>query len=192
MTALIAGLVVFLGVHSTRIVADDWRTAQVARMGLNRWKLIYTVVSLAGFALLVWGYGQARMAPVVVWNPPVWTRHAASLLVLPAFILIVAGNMRGTRIKHWVGHPMVLGVKVWAFAHLLANGTLADILLFGSFLAWAIVDYVSSRRRDRIAGVVYPPGSAGRDAVAVVGGIVAWAVFGFWLHGLLIGVRPFG
>jgi uncharacterized membrane protein len=192
MTALIAGLVVFLGVHSTRIVADDWRTAQVTRIGLNRWKLIYTVVSLAGFALLVWGYGQARMAPVVVWNPPVWTRHAASLLVLPAFILIVAGNMRGTRIKHWVGHPMVLGVKVWAFAHLLANGTLADIVLFGSFLAWAIVDYVSSRRRDRVAGVVYPPGSAGRDAVALIGGIVAWAVFGFWLHGLLIGVRPFG
>jgi len=192
MTALIAGLVVFLGVHSTRIFADDWRTRQVAQMGLQKWKLLYTVVSLLGFALLVWGYGQARMAPVVVWNPPVWTRHAASLLLLPSFILIVAGNMRGTRIKHWVGHPMVAGVKVWAFAHLLANGTLADIVLFGSFLVWAIVDYISSRRRDRVAGIVYPPGSAGRDAVAIVGGIVAWAVFGFWLHGWLIGVRPFG
>ena len=192
MTALIAGLVVFLGVHSTRIFADDWRTRQVAQMGLQKWKLLYTVVSLLGFALLVWGYGQARMAPVVVWNPPVWTRHAASLLLLPSFILIVAGNMRGTRIKHWVGHPMVAGVKVWAFAHLLANGTLADIVLFGSFLAWAIVDYISSRRRDRVAGIVYPPGSAGRDAVAIVGCIVAWAVFGFWLHGYLIGVRPFG
>ncbi len=192
MTALIAGLVVFLGVHSTRIFADDWRTRQVARMGLSRWKLVYTVVSLLGFALLVWGYGQARMTPVVVWNPPAWTRHAASLLVLPAFILIFAGNMRGTRIKHWVGHPMVAGVKVWAFAHLLANGTLADIVLFGSFLVWAIVDYISSRRRDRVAGVVYPPGSAGRDAVAIVGGIVAWVVFGFWLHGFLFGVRPFG
>lgn len=192
MTLLILGLVLFLGAHSVRIVADDWRTAQIARIGEAKWKGLYALLSLAGLVLIVWGFGQARLDPVVVWSPPAWTRHAASLLVLPAFVLIVAGNLRGTRMKAAVGHPMVLGTKIWALAHLLANGTLADIVLFGSFLVWAIVDYASSRRRDRVAGTVYPLGSWSRDALAVVIGIVAWVVFGFWLHGPLIGVRPFG
>ena len=192
MTFLILGLVLFLGAHSVRIVADDWRTAQIARIGEAKWKGLYALLSLAGLVLIVWGFGQARLAPIVVWSPPAWTRHAASLLVLPAFVLIVAGNLRGTRMKAAVGHPMVLGTKIWALAHLLANGTLADIVLFGSFLVWAIVDYASSRRRDRVAGTVYPLGSWSRDALAVVIGIVAWVVFGFWLHGPLLGVRPFG
>lgn len=191
MLTLIAGLVVFLGVHSVRIVADPWRARTVARVGEGPWKIAYSLVALAGLVLIVWGYGQARMAPVVIWTPPVWTRHVAALLVLPAFILIAAGNMRGTRMKARLGHPMVLGTKLWAFAHLLANGMLADVLLFGSFLAWAIVDYASARRRDRTAGVVYPPGSLSRDAIALVAGLVAWVVFGFWLHGPLIGVRVF-
>lgn len=189
---LVAGLILFLGSHSVRIVADDWRAEQVARLGERKWKGLYTVVALAGFVLIVWGYGQARMEPVVLWTPPVWTRHLASLLVLPAFVLIVAGNMRGTRIKAAVGHPMVLGTKLWAFAHLVANGTLADVVLFGAFLAWAIADYASARRRDRAAGTVYPAGTLARDALAVVVGVAAWAAFGFWLHGPLIGVRPFG
>lgn len=191
MLTLIAGLVVFLGVHSVRIVADPWRARTVARVGEGPWKIAYSLVALAGLVLIVWGYGQARMAPVVIWTPPVWTRHVAALLVLPAFILIAAGNMRGTRMKARLGHPMVLGTKLWAFAHLLANGMLADVVLFGSFLAWAIVDYASARRRDRAAGVVYPPGSLSRDALALVAGLVAWVVFGFWLHGPLIGVRVF-
>jgi len=128
----------------------------------------------------------------VLYTPPVWARHVAALLMLPAFILIVAGNMRGTRMKAALGHPMLLGTKVWAFGHLLANGTLADVVLFGSFLVWAVADYASARRRDRAAGVVYPAGAWSRDALAVVVGVVAWFVFGFWLHGWLIGVRPFG
>ena len=192
MTLLIVGLVVFLGSHSVRIVADDWRNAQVARMGEAKWKGIYSIVALAGLVLVVWGYGQARLDPIIVWSPPVWTRHVASLLVLPAFVLLAAGNMRGTRIKAAIGHPMVAGTKVWAFAHLLANGTLVDIVLFGSFLVWAIVDYLSSRRRDRAAGTVYPAGSWSRDALALAIGAAAWVVFGFWLHGWLFGVRPFG
>ncbi len=98
--------------------------------------------------LLVWGYGQARLDPVVLWNPPLWMRYVAALLTLPAFVLVVAGNMRGTRMKAALGHPMVLGVKLWAFAHLIANGTLAAAVLFGSFLVWAIVDFASLRRRD--------------------------------------------
>jgi uncharacterized membrane protein len=188
MATLVAGLVLFLGAHSVRIFADGWRTATMARIGRNAWRGLYSVVSLVGIVLIVWGYGQARLDPVVVWSPPAWTRHVASLLVLPAFVLVAAGNIPGTKMRAALGHPMVLGTKLWAFAHLMSNGTLADVLLFGSFLAWAIVDYASARRRDRAAGTVYPPGTASRDAMAVAFGVVAWFVFGYWLHGPLIGV----
>jgi uncharacterized membrane protein len=192
MSALILGLALFIGTHSVRIVADDWRSAQVARLGLATWKALYALAAIAGFVLIVWGYGTARAAPIVVFAPPVWTRHLAALLTLPAFVLLAAAYVPGTRIKALVGHPMVVGTKVWAFAHLLANGMLADVLLFGSFLAWAILDYVAARRRDRAAGTVYVAGPFSRDLIAIVGGVVAWAVFALWLHGLLIGVRPFG
>ena len=191
MITLVAGLVVFLGAHSVRVFADDWRTARIASMGEQRWKLVYSLVSIAGFALIVYGYGQARHAPVVLYTPPVWTRHLAALLTLPAFVLLAAAYVRGTRIKARVGHPMVLGVKVWAFAHLLANGTLADVILFGAFLAWAVVDYLAARRRDRVAGVTYASGPISRDLIAVGAGGLAWAIFGFVLHGPLIGVWPF-
>jgi uncharacterized membrane protein len=192
MTYLILGLVLFLGTHSLRIVADGWRTAQVARLGEKRWKALLSVVSIAAFALIVWGFGRARMADVVLWLPPPWTRHAAALLTLVAFVLVAAAYVPGTRIKAALGHPMVAGVKTWAVAHLIANGTLADVVLFGSFLAWAVVDFVSARRRDRAAGRTYPPGPVTRDALAVVVGVAAWAAFAFWLHGPLIGLRPFG
>jgi uncharacterized membrane protein len=188
MTLLLAGLVLFLGAHSVRIVADPWRASMIARIGRNPWRGLYSLVSLAGLALLVWGYGKARLDPVVLWSPPPWTHYATWALVLPAFVLITAGNLPGTRIRARLGHPMVLGTKLWAFAHLLSNGTLADIVLFGAFLAWAIVDYSSARRRDREAGTVYPPGTPARDATAITIGTLAWFVFGFWLHGPLIGV----
>jgi uncharacterized membrane protein len=188
MTLLVAGLVLFLGAHSVRIVADGWRTAMIARIGRNPWRGLYSLVSLVGLVLIVYGYGQARLAAIDVWAPPGWTRYATSLLVLPAFVLIVAGNLPGTRIRARLGHPMVLGTKLWALAHLLSNGTLADVVLFGAFLVWAVVDYGASRRRDREAGTTYPPGTAGRDVAAVAIGIVAWVVFGYWLHGPLIGV----
>jgi uncharacterized membrane protein len=192
MTLLVLGLVLFLGTHSIRMFADSWRGSRIASMGLNAWKGVYSVVSIIGFVLIVWGYGVARGTPVVLYTPPVWTRHVAALLTIPAFILLVAAYVPGTRIKRAVGHPMVAGVKIWAFAHLLANGTLADVVLFGAFLAWAVADYVSARRRDRAAGVVYAAGPVARDITAVVVGLVAWAVFAFWLHGAWIGVRPFG
>lgn len=191
MTLLVLGLVVFLGVHSVRIVADDWRTARIAAMGERPWKLAYTVVSLIGFALIVYGYGQARQATALLYAPPIWMRHVAALLTLPAFILIAAAYVKGTRIKARVGHPMILGVKLWAFAHLLANGTAADVVLFGAFLVWAVLDYAAARKRDRVAGTVYPVGPVSRDLIAVGVGGLAWAVFGFVLHGPLIGVRPF-
>ena len=192
MLILVLGLLLFLGAHSVRIVAEPWRNDQIARLGERRWKGLYSLVSLAGLVLIVWGYGQARLDPVVLWSTPVWTRHAAAALTLPAFILIAAGNMRGTRMKRAFGHPMVVGVKVWAFAHLLANGMLADVVLFGSFLVWAIVDYRAARRRDRATGVAYPPGALSRDLAAVVIGTAAWVVFAFWLHQWLFGVRPLG
>jgi len=182
MTYLILGLALFLGVHSVRIVADDWRSAQIAGRGEAAWKGLYSLLSLAGFALLVWGYGQARQQPVVL------TRHLAALLTLPAFVLLAASQIPGNAIKARLGHPMLLGVKLWAFAHLLANNTLADVLLFGGFLLWAVLDFRSARRRGPVRVAVQP----GRTAMVVVAGVLAWAVFAFWAHAWLIGVRPFG
>ena len=192
MTMLVVGLVLFLGVHSVRIVADDWRTARIASMGEGRWKLAYAIVSLIGFVLIVYGYGQARQATTLLYAPPGWMRHVAALLTLPAFVLVAAAYVKGTRIKARVGHPMILGVKLWAFAHLLANGTVADVVLFGAFLVWAVLDFAAARRRDRAAGTVYPAGPVSRDLIAIGAGGLGWVVFGFFLHVPLIGVRPFG
>ena len=192
MTMLILGLVLFLGVHSTRVFAEGWRGATIARVGEKPWKGIYSLVSIAGFAVLVWGYGVARQHPVVVWTPPRGMAHVAALLTAIAFVLLAAAYVPRNQIKAKVHHPMLLGVKTWAFAHLLANGTLADIVLFGAFLVWAILDFAASRRRDRAAGTVYPAGTAARTGITVVAGLVAWAVFAFMLHGPLIGVRPLG
>jgi len=190
MMALILGLIIFFGVHSVRIISDDFRTRQIERVGVNTWRGMHAAVSLVGFVLIVVGYGVARGAPQVVWVPPAWTAHLAALLTIPAFILIAASFVPGTRIRNKFGHPMVLGVKVWALAHLIANGMLADILLFGTFLIWAIVDYASARSRDRKAGTVYSVGPVSRDVFAVVAGLVAWVVFALWLHRWLIGVAP--
>ena len=192
MTLLILGLALFLGVHSTRIVANDWRAGTIARIGEKPWKAIYSLLSIAGFVLLVIGYGAARQSPVVVYVPPVWTRHLAALLTIPAFVLLVAAYVPGNAIKRAIGHPMVVGVKLWALAHLLANGALADVLLFGGFLAWAVLSFTAARRRDRAAGTTYPAGPGSRTAITVVVGLVAWAVFAFALHRPLIGVAPFG
>ena len=192
MIYLILGLVIFLGVHSVRMVADDWRTQTRARLGEGPYKGVYSVISLLGFALLVWGFGQARQMPVQLWSPPTFMRHLALLLTLISFVLLAAAYVPGNSIKARVHHPMVLGVKVWAFAHLLANGNLAHVVLFGSFLAWAVWNFIASRRRDRAQGVQYPPGSGGATAVTVVVGVGAWLIFALVLHGWLIGVRPFG
>lgn len=192
MVWLVLGLVLFLAPHSVRIVAEGWRSQRVAALGLNAWKAIVGVLSIIGFVLMVWGYGVARADPVVLYAPPVWTRHVAALLTIPAFVLLAAAYVPGTRIKRAIGHPMVAGVKLWAFAHLIANGTLADVVLFGTLLAWAVLDFIAARKRDRAAGTVYAVGPVSRDLIALVGGLVLWAVFAFWLHGAWIGVRPFG
>ncbi|RJG02825.1 NnrU family protein [Noviherbaspirillum sedimenti] len=190
MVTLILGLALFLGTHSVRIFADDWRTAQRARHGEKMWKLGYTLISLIGFGLIIWGFGMAQRDALVLWNPPMAMRHISALLTLIAFILLAATYVPRNSIKASLHHPMVLGVSVWAFAHLLANGTLADLILFSSFLVWAILSYLAARNRDRVAGTRYPSGTMGGTLAAVGAGVAAWVLFAFWLHGLLIGVKP--
>jgi len=193
MEMLLFGLLLLLGSHSVRIVADGWRARQLARLGERRWKGLYALASLAGFALIVWGYGQARIAPVELWNPPLGTRHLAALLTLPAFVLLVAAYVPGNRLKAALGHPMLAGTQLWAFAHLIANGRLADVVLFGAFLAWSTAAFVSSRRRDRRSGTSHPAqAGAVRDAATIAAGLAAWAAFALWGHAWLIGVAPFG
>lgn len=191
MAILIIGLAIFLGVHSVRIFAERWRQAQIARWGENTWKLGFSVLSAVGLALIVWGYGVARHTPVVLWNPPAGMRHAAGLLTLVAFVFLAAAYVPRNHLKARFHHPMVLGVKAWAVGHLLANGTVADLLLFGGLLAWAVLSFIAARRRDRVAATTYAAGTARGTLIAIVGGTVAWAVFAFWLHGVLIGVIPF-
>jgi uncharacterized membrane protein len=192
MTALILGLILFLGVHSVRIVAEDWRTRTRARLGENAYKGLYSLLSIGGFLLLLWGYGQARLDPVVLWGSPTWARHLASLLTLVAFILLMAAYVPNNGIKARLHHPMVLGIKVWALSHLLANNTLADVLLFGGFLVWAVFSFRAARGRDRAAGAVYTAGTLAGTAATLVIGAVAWAAFAMWAHAAWIGVAPFG
>lgn len=191
MSILILGLVLFLGVHSVRIFADGWRSAQIAQRGANTWKGLYALVSAVGLGLIIWGYGLARAQPVVLWTPMPWTRHLAALLTLPAFVLLVAAYVPHNGIRYRLHHPMVLGVKLWAFAHLLANHTLADALLFGGFLLWAALDFRAARQRDRVGHVSYAAGTTGGTVLTLLIGLVAWAVFAFWAHTWLIGVRPY-
>lgn len=192
MAYLVFGLVIFLGVHSIRIFAEDWRTRTRDSIGANAFKAVYSVVSLLGFALIVWGYGIARETPQLLWTPPVAMRHIAALLNVVAFVLLAAAYVPGNAIKARLHHPMVLGVKTWALAHLVSNGTLAHVVLFGAFLGWAVVDFISCRRRDRAQGIQYPAGTALATVGTVIIGILAAGVFAMWLHGLLIGVKPFG
>lgn len=192
MWLLILGLVLFLGVHSIRIFASDWRDQQFARLGLKKWRGLYSLISIVGFVLLIYGFGQARLQPVLLYVPPMWLRHLNALFTLVAFILIAAAYVPNNHFKARLGHPMLAGVKIWAFGHLLATGMLHDVVLFGAFLLWAVLDFVVSRRRDRLAGTVYPAGTVRGDAITVLAGLVGWAVFAFALHAWLIGVKPMG
>ena len=192
MVTLIFGLLVFLGVHSLRSLVPGWRSQVLARVGPGVFKGVYALVSLLGLALIVWGFGLAREVPVLLWLPPAGLRHAAALLNVLAFVLLAAAYVPGNSIKARLHHPMLLAVKTWALAHLLANGNLAHVVLFGSFLAWGVLAFVSCRRRDRALQTAYAPGTAAATGLTVLVGVLAAGVFALWLHGLLIGVKPFG
>ncbi len=191
MLVLVAGLIVFLGIHSVSIVAPQWRTATMGRLGEGPWKGIYSLAAGVGLALLIVGYGMARRESVVLYTPPAGLRHFALLVMVPVFPLLFAAYLPG-RIRSAAKHPMLLAVKLWATAHLLANGTLADVLLFGAFLAWAVADRISVKRRSVAEGHearVAPPRTY-NDAIAVLAGLLVYVVFVWRAHRWLIGVSP--
>ena len=190
MAILVLGLVLFLGMHAFTMVRGP-RARLVARLGEGAYKGLYSLVSVLGIVLVAVGYGRYRANDWIdVWYPPVWTRHLALTLVLLAFICVAAAYLPGN-LKRRLKHPMLLGVKIWATAHLLANGDLGSILLFGSVLAWAVMARISAKRRDEVqahGGEAVAPAGLRNDALAVVVGAAAWFVFAYWLHPLLIGV----
>ena len=199
MTQLILGLILFLGAHSVRILADGWRDQTIAAYGEKAFKGVYTLVAILGFYLLVVGYGEARLQPLVLWNPPIFTKHISMLLMLLSSILLIAAYIPRNHFKMRLKHPMVLSVKVWALSHLLANGNLADLVLFGSFLIWAVLNFRSARARDRVQ---VQNSDANEEAalkpnllatlIALFGGMGLWAVITFVLHAKVVGVAPMG
>ena len=190
MTILVIGLIVFFGLHSVRVFAEPWRVRTIAALGEGRWKGLYSLVSIGSLALMLWGFSMVRVGGPVVWSPPKALQPVTALLVLVSFVLVAAAYVPGTKIKAVTGHPMTLGVKTWAFAHLLSAGSLADVLLFGSFLVWAVLVYATARRRDRAAGTPRPEGQWSRDVLVVVIGAVSWFVFAKWVHQWLVGFSP--
>ncbi|CAB3794262.1 hypothetical protein LMG28688_03899 [Paraburkholderia caffeinitolerans] len=192
MALLVVGLAIFIAMHLIRVVAAPWREAQIERFGMPVWRACFGLLSILGVVFIVRGYGLARRYPVPIWLPPFGMAHVTALLTAIAFVMIAAACVPGNHLKRALGQPFLGGVALWAFAHLLANGTLHAIVLFGALLVWALIKLRADRRRDRKAGVVHAQGTFARDVLVVVSGLVAWAVFAFWLHGVLIGVRPLG
>jgi len=195
MDMLIAGLVIFLGIHALRVWGEGVRSALLVRLGPLGFKGAYSIASLAGFYLLIVGYGQARLEPVPLWTPPHGMAHATVALMWISMVLLAAAQIPRNAIKARLRHPMVLGVKVWALAHILANGTLHDVLLFGGFLVWAVLSFRAARQRDRAALEVgeaneAPPVSGAATIGAVVAGTAAWVAFILVAHVWLIGVAP--
>jgi uncharacterized membrane protein len=188
MLYLILGLMLFLGVHSVEIFSPGWRGTMVVRVGERSWKGLYSLLSIVGFVLIIWGYGMARQEPILLYTPPVWMRHLSALIMVPVFPLLLAAYLPG-RIKAATKHPMLAAIKFWALAHLLANGMLADVLLFGSFLAWAVVDRISFKRRVARPIPSAPPRKI-NDVIAVAAGLALYVIFVLGLHARLFGVSP--
>jgi len=190
MTLLITGLIIFFAVHSVAMVADGWRQRMIGKIGEWTWKGLYSLIAAIGLALIIWGYALARQTPVVLYVPPEWLRYMALILLVPVFPLLLSTYLPG-RIQAAARHPMLVATKLWAFAHLLVNGTLADVLLFGAFLVWAVADRISLKHRAE-PWVPRLPLSAANDVIAVFGGLGIYVAFTLWLHTLLIGVSPLG
>lgn len=189
MWFLVAGLLLFLGAHSIRISGDTLRDRLIENLGLARYKALYAIVSLLGFGLLVYGFGIARDSPVVLWSPPPALRYLTYLLTLLSMVLMAAVYVPRNAIKARTHHPMVLSVKAWALAHLLANGNLAHLVLFGSILVWSVLLFKASRARDKRLQVVYAPGNRGSTLLTLEIGLAMWLIFVAWAHGWLTGVQ---
>jgi len=200
MALLILGLVLFLGAHSTRIFAENWRQAVLERLGEKAYKGVYTLVSLLGFGLIIYGFDQVRWDSPALWMPPVWVKHVAALLMLLSLVLLACAHAPRNAIKAKLHHPMVLSVKVWALAHLLANPRVADVVLFGAFLLWSVLNFRAARKRDRLASaageeagtLLVPEVSMAATWRAVGIGVVVWAVLLSRGHEWLFGVSPLG
>ncbi|EPC04616.1 hypothetical protein L861_04650 [Litchfieldella anticariensis FP35 = DSM 16096] len=192
MTVMLLGLLLFLGAHSVRIIADDWRQAQIERFGAPAWKIAYSLISVIGLALAIWGFAMSRTTPIMIWQPPMWTQYLVALLMIPAFILLVSTYGPTSHIRSVVGHPMMISVKLWALGHLLVNGRLGDILFFGAFLVWSIAAFRAARRRNRLAGKPLAIGRFQGDVIAVVVGLTLYFLFAFHLHVRVTGVPALG
>lgn len=195
---LVLGLLLFLGVHSVRMVAEGWRSERIERMGVGAWKGAYSLLSLIGILLIIWGFAQMRGTPTVLWEAPSWLRQLVGPVTLVASILATAAYVPRSRLRALVEHPMLAGVALWALVHLLANGRLADVLLFGAFLVWSVFDFFSARRRTHAGaqvgaqlGGLRPSGSWANDLVSIVIGTVIWYVVAAYLHEPLFGVPAF-
>jgi len=189
MALFLIGLIIFLGSHSTRIFAESWRNQMIDRIGEVKWKGLYTIISLIGFIIMVIGYGQARQNTVVLWQPNIALIYIALVLNLIAFIFLAGSSPSNNAIRLKLKHPMILGVKVWALAHLLSNGTLVNLILFGAFLIWAVLDFRSARKRPTLIpekAIV----STKATVITIASGIILWIIFIFGLHQYLIGVSP--
>jgi uncharacterized membrane protein len=187
MAYLVLGLVLFLGMHSISIVAPAGRDRTAARLG-NAWRGLYSLVTIAGLVVIIWGYGIARQDPVMLYTPPAWTQYVTAVLMLPAFPLFLAAYLPG-RIKSALQHPMLISVMLWALVHLIATGKLANVVLFGGFLAWAVADRISYRWRTQ-RPIPTAPSMRLNDGIAIVVGLVVYVVFEHWLHARWIGVQP--
>lgn len=189
MTLLMLGLLLFFGIHSVRIVAPGWRLAMIGRVGEQPWKGVYSLVALAGLALMVIGYGQARLMPELLYSPPGWMRHLTLTLLLPVFPLLLAAHLPGRIRRLAGGHPMLVATILWSAAHLTTTTTRADLLLFGTFLGWALADLASAVRRPGASGGRERPFN---DGIVIVVGLALYALFVLWAHRWLIGLSPLG
>jgi uncharacterized membrane protein len=191
LLVMILGLVLFLGGHALS-TQRKWRANLIASWGEGAYKVGYALVALLGLVLIGWGFGHYQAAGIIeIWDPPHWIRHVTVALMLPAVILVVAAYLRG-RIYSAVKHPMLTGVKLWATAHLLANGDLGGIILFGSFLGWAVFDRISLKRRSDAGAPPIAVGGLTNDLLAVVIGVIAYLALGFVFHPVVIGLAVFG
>ena len=191
MALLVLGIFIFLDMHLVRVVAPGLRASVIARSGKGAWMGIYTAISLIGLGLIIYGFGEARATTGMLYDPPVFLRHISLLLMLVAFICLAAGLLPAGRIAVALKHPQILSVKIWALAHLMANGETASVLLFGSFLAWAVILRISLKRRERAGEPVRPVfHSSVNDILAVVIGLAVYGLFVWKLHEWLIGVAP--